>query len=58
MPFRHTHNAGGIVLLVGAVIIAAVVGLASRRPARSSAVITIFAAILGTILVYYLLRRL
>ena len=58
MPFRHMHNAGGIALLVLAVVIAAVAGLASRGSARSSPAITIFAAIIGIILLYYLLRRL
>jgi len=58
MPFRHLHNASGIVLLAVAVIIAAIAGLSRRGATASSAVLTILAALLGIIIAFYLLRQL
>ncbi len=54
----HMHHTGGAVLLVAAIIIAVVAGLASRGSAKAYPLATILAAILGTMFIYYLLRRL
>ena len=58
MPFAHMHNAIGIALLVAVILIAAVAGIGGRGWRRSSHPARILAAILGIVLVYYLLRRL
>ena len=58
MPLGHMHHAGGAILLAVAIVIAATAGIARNGPGRTSAVVTVLAALLGAVLIYYILRRL